>query len=134
MRRPTFLSEVPARLIVTGIGWLLLGAYLATAGTAKWLEEPRDRYLLVSPAVGLLSLIAGFGLIARKAFTRGVVVFLAGLGLLYGIVGSWVLAQPMLRSGAWLARTVIAAMSLFFAWSIVVVSWRWPHRPARAAG
>jgi hypothetical protein len=130
MHRIRLPRSAPTHLVVTGLGWLILGVYFIVTGTVEWAHEPRELYLLAWPAIGLTSLLAGFGLIASKAFTRGIVVFLAGLGLLGGIVGLRVLAEPIFQNGVWVPGSVLVTLCLFFAWSIVLVGWLWPARPA----
>ena len=123
------------RLTATGLAWFILAAYLIAAGIAEWVSEPREYILLVGPAFGLLALLAAFGLIAGKAFTRGVVFVLAGLGLI-GVVFALATFARAGFSLRWSYQFVLAALGLFFGWSLALVLWLWPARraPRVAAG
>ena len=117
-----------ARLAGTGIVWLILASYLVVAGTSEWVHEPREPHMLVTPAFGLVSLFAAFGLIARRPFVRGVVLFVAGLGL-FGVVATFIAFARADLPAIWLLQGLLAAVGLFFAWSLVLVVWLWPAQP-----
>ena len=118
-----------ARLAGTGIVWLILASYLLVAGTSEWVLEPREPYMLATPAFGLLSLFAALGLISGRPFVRGVVLFVAGLGL-FGVVATFIAFARAGLPAIWLLQGLLAAVGVFFVWSLVLVVWLWPTRPA----
>jgi hypothetical protein len=133
MLRMKLFKPGSRRLTLTGLAWLVLAAYLISTGTVEWLSEPREYYLLIAPALGLISLFAAFGFLASKAFTRGIVVFVAGLGL-FGASATFIAFAKIGFPFAWPFQVFLVACGLFFAWSLVLVIWLWPaHRAPRPA-
>jgi hypothetical protein len=117
VQRPAFFHPEPRCLIATGIAWLLYGAYLIVMSWAEWVQEPGALGTLVWPALGLAALIAGLDLVAARPFSRGLVVFLAGLGLVGTVAFLSTLTFPSIAS--WWHVVVLAVV---FLWSVIVVA------------
>ena len=125
MRLPTLLRPAPSRFVVSGVAWLLFGAYLIVAGWAEWLEELAALDTIAWPVLGLASIVAGMGLLFARPFTRGLIVFLAGLGFTGPVVFLHAVSYP-----AVLQWWPVIALALFFAWSAILVVALWPSRPS----
>jgi hypothetical protein len=124
-----FFRHGPGYLIATGVAWLCYGAYLIVSSWAEWVQEPRALGTIVWPALGLAALIGGLGLVAARPFSRGLIVFLAGLGLAGTVAFLSTLALPSVASW-WL----VVVLAVFFLWSVILVVLLWPAQlTARAA-
>lgn len=125
---PMFFRPAPRYFIATGLAWLLYGGYLIVSTWAECVQEPLALGTLVWPALGLASLVGGLGLAAARPFSRGLIVFLAGLGLGGTVV--FLRSLPLASLALW---WVVALLAAFFLWSVVLVV-LWPvRRRARPA-
>jgi len=111
------------------VAWLLYGGYFIVTSWSEWAQEPSALGMLVWPALGLAALIGGLGLVAARPFSRGLIVFLAGLGLAGTVAFLSTLTLPTVVSW-WL----VVVLAVFFLWSVVLVIVLWPaQRMARPA-
>jgi len=130
VKRPEFFRPAPRFFVFTGFAWLLYGAYLIVASWAELVQEPRALGTLAWPALGLASLVGGLGLLAFRPYSRGLIVFLAGLGLLGTLAFLRGISAPALA--LW---WVVVLLAGFFLWSVILVVALWPRpKASQAAG
>jgi hypothetical protein len=112
---------VSKHFIVLGVCWLLVGSYLTIAGLIESLSHGATRDTFLWPILGLLALSGAYGLITGRPYSRGVIAFCAGLGLLgVGTLSVFALYPQHLF---WWVGVLVGA---FFAWSLFFVVKLWP--------